>query len=249
MRNEEELTLEIKKNICLDAGHSAGNQANKSPDGTCFEHEFTLDMAKRIKTHLQRHGVEVTETRPDGGDVSLGQRCRISNDARSDLFVSLHSNAAGSLSTGPDGWSSARGWECYVYGLSGARYAAARSILSQVAGVAPVIRSTPILVRPGLYVLSHTIAPAVLIEHGFHTNREDVRLLKDPAYREALASAEARGILDFLGISWQPVSDLDAAVDKLAEAGIIDSPGRWKELDFTANSVRMLILKMAAALK
>ena len=40
-----------------------------------------------------------------------------------------------------------------------------------------------------------------------------------------------------------------AAVDKLAEAGIIDSPDRWKQLNFTENSVRMLIIKMAAALK
>ena len=239
----------MNKKVCLDAGHSASNQANKSPDGTYYEHEFTLDMAKRIKVHLERHGVTVTETRPDGGDVSLGQRCRISNDAKPDLFVSLHSNAAGSLSTAPDGWSSARGWECYVYGLSGARYEAARAILSQMARVAPAIRSTPILARPGLYVLAHTNAPAVLIEHGFHTNREDVKLLKDPSYRETLASAEAHGILDFLGIPWQPVSDLDAAVDKLAEAGIIDSPGRWKELNFTENSVRLLLIKMAAALK
>lgn len=239
----------MKKKVCLDAGHSASNRANKSPDGTYFEHEFTLDMAKRIKAHLERHGVEVTETRPDSGDVSLGARCRISNAANPDLFVSLHSNAAGSLSTNPDGWSSARGWECYVYGLSGERYEAAKAILTQVEGVAPVIRSTPIWARPGLYVLAHTNAPAVLIEHGFHTSREDVRLLKDPAYREALASAEAHGILDFLGIPWQPVSELDAAVDKLAEAGIIDSPGRWKALSFTENSVRLLIIKMAAALK
>lgn len=241
--------MESQKKVCLDAGHNAGNQANKSPDGTYFEHEFALDMAKRIKRHLERHGVEVAETRPDGSDVSLGQRCRISNQAGADLFVSLHSNATGALSTGPDGWGSARGWECYVYGLSGERYEAARAILAQVQGTASVIRPTPIRAWPGLYVLAHTNAPAVLIEHGFHTSREDVQFLKDPAYRETLAAAEARGVLNYLGIPWQPVSELDAAVDKLAEAGIIDSPGRWKELDFTENSVRMLILKMAAALK
>lgn len=241
--------METKKNVCLDAGHSAANRANKSPDGTYFEHEFALDMAKRIRAHLERHGVEVTETRPDGGDVSLGARCRISNAARADLFVSLHSNATGTLSTGPDGWGNARGWECCVYGLSGNRYEAAKAILVQVKGVAPAIRSTPILARPGLYVLAHTNAPAVLIEHGFHTSREDVAYLKDSAYREKLAAAEARGILDYLGMAWTEPSELDAAVDKLAAAGIIDSPGRWKDLDFTANSVRMLIIKMAAALK
>ena len=70
-----------------------------------------------------------------------------------------------------------------------------------------------------------------------------------PHQREKLAAAEARGILDYLGIAWKEVSELDAAVDKLAAAGIIDSPDRWKRLDFTENSVRMLIIKMAAALK
>ena len=244
----EEAKVETKK-LCLDAGHSASNKVNKSPDGTYFEHEFTLDMATRIKAHLERHGVEVVETRPDGGDVYLGERCRISNAAKPDLFVSLHSNATGTLATGADGWGNARGWECYVYGLSGARYKAAKAILAKVEGVAPAIRSTPIWAKPGLYVLAHTNAPAVLIEHGFHTSREDVALLKDGTYREKLAAAEARGILEYLGVACKDVSDLDMAVDKLAAAGIIDSPDRWKRMDFTENSVRMLIIKMAAATK
>ena len=32
---------------------------------------------------------------PAGGDVSLDARCRISNAARADLFVSLHGSATG----------------------------------------------------------------------------------------------------------------------------------------------------------
>ena len=62
-------------------------------------------------------------------------------------------------------------------------------------GVAPAIRCTPILARPGLYVLAHTNAPAVLIEHGFHTSREDVAYLKGSGCREKLAQAEVRSIL------------------------------------------------------
>ena len=84
---KEDPKVETKKKVCLDAGHSASNKVNKSPDSTYFEHEFALDMAKRIKAHLERYGVEVVETRPDGGDVSLGERCRISNAAKPDLFV------------------------------------------------------------------------------------------------------------------------------------------------------------------
>lgn len=89
----------------------------------------------------------------------------------------------------------------------------------------------------------------MLIEHGFHTSKEDVAYLKDSAYPGEAGGGGGRGILEYFGIAWKEVSELDAAVDKLAAAGIIDSPDRWKKLDFTENSVRLLIIKMAAALK
>ena len=38
--------------------------------------------------------------------------------------------------------------------------------------------------------------------------------------------------------------ELEAAVDALVAAGIIDSPERWMALDYTANTVRLLLLKM-----
>ena len=37
---------------------------------------------------------------------------------------------------------------------------------------------------------------------------------------------------------------LEAAVDALAAAGVINSPERWKALDYTANTVRLLLIKM-----
>ena len=51
-------------------------------------------------------------------------------------------------------------------------------------------------------MLWQTEAPAVLIEHGFHTNIHEVELLKNSAYRDLLAKVDAQGILDYLGISW-----------------------------------------------
>ena len=46
------------------------------------------------------------------------------------------------------------------------------------------------------------------------------------------------------GIVKETHPDMVIAVDALAAAGIIDSPERWKALDFTANSVRLLLIKM-----
>mgnify|MGYP002231031247 FL=1 len=43
---------EREKRVCLDPGHDAGNLANKSPDGTYYEHVFTLDLGKRLEKLL-----------------------------------------------------------------------------------------------------------------------------------------------------------------------------------------------------
>ena len=245
-------TVDETKTVVLDAGHDAANLANRSPDGAYYEHEFCLDMAKRMGAHLRRCGVTVVETRPDGAAVSLAERCAIANKIKDlDLFVSLHSNAAGG-----SGWSGARGWSAYVYGAGGEREQAAKAILARVRETGAAVRSSPIVYDPSLYVLKHTVAPAVLIEHAFHTNEADVENLKNADWRSAVAEAQARGITDYLGIVWvsqppqEPDEDeeLEQAVDALAAAGIIDSPDRWKAMEYTDRSVRALLIKMAAKL-
>ena len=245
-------TVSETKTVVLDAGHDASNLANRSPDGTYYEHEFCLDMAKRMSAHLRRCGVTVVETRPDGTAVSLAERCAMANAIQDlDLFVSLHSNAAGG-----SGWSSARGWSAYLYGPGGEREQAAQAILARVRETGTAVRSAPVVYDPALYVLKHTVAPAVLIEHAFHTNEADVENLKSDVWRAAMAEAQARGIADYLGVAWvsetpqEPAADeeLEQAVDALAAAGVIDSPDRWKALEYTDKSVRALLIKMAAKL-
>ena len=216
--DKEEISVSEKKTVCLDPGHDAGNTANKSPDGTYYEHEFCLDMGKRIRDILTAHGVAVVMTRSTGTAVTLANRCKIANDIQGlDLFVSLHSNAAAG-----SGWSSAKGWSAYIFSTGGKAETAAKDILEAVRAAGVAVRSTPIVTDPELYVLKGTVAPAVLIEHGFHTNQEDVAKLKDGTYRQTLAEAEAKGILTYLGISWQepeePETPEEPSETELAEA-------------------------------
>lgn len=223
-----------KYKVCLDAGHSASNKYNKSPDGSYYEHEFALDISKRIKTLLELAGVEVVETRPDGRDVSLGERCRVSNAAHADLFVSLHSNATAQTKDG--GWTDARGLEIYCYSKGGVSGRVAQDVVNQMSAAGVRLRPYPVQERPTLYVLRHTKAPAILIEHGFHTSWEDVALLKDMSYRATLARADTQGILDYLDVpvpsTWpadpvqHPVSpaeptETDQAIQWAKEHGIL----------------------------
>ena len=182
--------------VCIDAGHDAHNTWNASPDGKYLENEFALDMDKRIKSGLEKEGVKVIETRPDGQPVTLGERCRISNREDTDLFVSLHSNAAAPVD-GTSQWTDAKGWECLVYSNSGDAGKAAQAVTEEVGKVAD-LRSAPIVERPGLYVLHNTDAPAMLIEHGFHTNRDDTEKMLDDDYRQQLAEAEVTGVVNYL---------------------------------------------------
>ena len=213
-----------KHTVCLDPGHGPGN-VNGSPDGTYKEWEFTWDMAQRIKPLLEAQGVGVVLTKTADNYPSLTERANISNKAKPDCFVSIHTNAAGE-----GGWSSASGLEIYT---SAGPMTAQRNVLASdlvnafhAAGVA--LRSEPI--KHEMYtVLAKTDAPAALIEYGFHTNKMDTEYLKDSKYRDKLAEATAKGICTYLNVNWkkdEPVSDWeqerDEAWQAAKEAGILD---------------------------
>lgn len=183
-----------KKLVCLDAGHGV-DTINGSPDGTYKEQEFTLDMAYRIKPLLERHGVDVLLTRTGDANPSLVSRVALANNAVANLFVSLHSNAAGN-----NGWYDADGL-CVFANFPVGR-SAAELLLTRMreAGVELFWSG---LFDTEMYVLQNTVMPAYLVEYGFHTSQTDVPLLKSSAHRDKLAVATAKAILDHFGISWQ----------------------------------------------
>ena len=185
--------------VCLDPGHGP-NCANRSPDGRYEEQEFAMDLANRIAAILKRHGVQVSLTRTEREYPSLNQRCRVANGIpQLSLFVSLHSNAAAG-----GGWSEAAGHMAFTSsaGSMEKRNLAARAILEEWERAGIPIRGAG-LFHYGYGVLTGTKAPAVLLEHGFHTNRKETELLKSPAFRSKLAEADANGILAFLGLPWR----------------------------------------------
>lgn len=208
---KEESTM--SKIVCLDPGHGPGN-VNGSPDGAYKEYEFTWDLYTRLKLLLEQQGVTVVCTRTQNGVPGLTARANVSNRAGADLFVSLHSNA-----TGGGGWSSARGFVAYTSSgpESAERNQAAVDIINAVEGRGVVLFGTGKPYHELFTVLTATTAPAVLLECGFHTNREDVALLSDSAYRDNLAAGIANGILTYLGMDTveQP------------ESGEPDQPSSW----------------------
>jgi len=180
--------------VALDAGHGKDTAGKRSPDCTLLEYEFNRAIASRVRTILTAHGVSVILTaQPDDLDTSLSARCCAANKKKANIFVSLHANASGSGT-----WDSASGWEIYVYKKGGQAEKLAQSIHS-VSLPCLGLKDRGIK-EADFYVLRKTNMPAVLIEHGFYTNRGECALLKSTAFRDKCAEVDAKGILNYLGI-------------------------------------------------
>jgi N-acetylmuramoyl-L-alanine amidase len=228
LKKEAITTHDYDCTVCLDAGHGGKDNSNGSPDGSYKEHEFSLDLAKRIKALLIAQGIKVIMTRESDMFVDLKPRANIANAAKATLYLSIHSNA-----TGGGGWSSPSGLVAYTYDVGGKRDDLANAILSRMREVGVKIFGSA-LYHAKFAVLKYTNMPACLVEFGFHTNYDDVALLKTSAYRDKLALATAKAICDYLRKPYKETSKryivtvaqfenksaAQAVVGKLAEIGI-----------------------------
>lgn len=176
--------------VMLDPGHGKSTGGKRSPDESLMEYEFNRDMANRIKPLLEAAGIEVLLTVTDDTDTPLKDRCAIANESQADVFVSVHANAFGR-----GDWDPVSGWEIYVYKKGGVAQELAKAI--QAATIPKLGLKDRGLKEAEFYVVKNTNIPAVLIEHGFYTNLQEVEKLKSPAFRQQLAEADAAGIVQF----------------------------------------------------
>lgn len=250
--DKEDKPMSTKYTVCLDPGHGP-DTVNGSPDGSYKEREFAWDMYTRIRPLLERHGVNVICTRTEDTKPSLTARCEVSNKAGADLFVSLHSNADGG-----SGWGAARGLLVYTSSgpMTAKRNVAATAIVNRAHEAGVLLHGSGVAHQIEYTVLAKTDAPAVLIEYGYHTTREDVDLLKNSSYRDRLAEATASGVCDFLGIAWMaesggegtdaPASDWAAeAWRKASDKGVLDGtrptdPVTRQELALVLNRLNLI---------
>ena len=207
------------KLICIDPGHAASTAGKRSPDGSLREYEFNRAVARRLAYHLERHGLKTMYSCDIDleADASLDSRCKAANNAGADLFISLHANAYGT------GWNDANGWEVY-YNTGSTK---GKTLADAIHARSKVLCLTDRGVKAGdWYVIKYTSMPAVLVEHEFMTNLAAVEKLKAADWRDKWAIADAKGILDYLGIAWieETAHWAEKHLDSLVVKGIINTP-------------------------
>ncbi|HEY0369973.1 MAG TPA: N-acetylmuramoyl-L-alanine amidase, partial [Chthoniobacterales bacterium] len=175
----------------------------------------TLGVAKALKALLEQRGLKVVMTRDRDQLVPLPERARIANSTRDSIFVSIHFNAT-------DYNSSATGFEIYSLTPRGAPSTQDVSMEERFTNVqigSPVDAQSLILSaavyhsmlgympefdrgikRARFAVLRLTGIPAILVEGGFLTERQESREIATPQWRNKLAQAIAIGIDSYRGL-------------------------------------------------
>jgi N-acetylmuramoyl-L-alanine amidase len=80
--------------IVIDPGHGGHDTGTVGPEGL-REKDLVLDVSKRLGALIEeRMNSEVIYTRSDDTFVPLEQRTEIANQAKADLFLSIHANSS-----------------------------------------------------------------------------------------------------------------------------------------------------------
>src|SRR6516164_8318085 len=214
--------------VVLDPGH--GGQDSGATCGGVMEKDLTLDVARRVDRLLDSEGVATLMTRLGDTYVSLADRAAFGNRVRDSIFVSIHFNE--------DNKPVASGVETYYAAhqiTPGSVLASWLPFLSRAPSESPKPESQSLasFIQEALvartrsvdrgtqakqfFVIANVTSPAVLIEGGFLTNKDDVSKLGSEDYRDQLAAAVTDGILRYREAVGQRKSVLAATERESAE--------------------------------
>ncbi|MCC5465529.1 N-acetylmuramoyl-L-alanine amidase family protein [Pelosinus baikalensis] len=182
--------------IVCNAGHYPGLDSGAVGQTGLQEAIVAADIAQKVCKYLTVVGYEVLFVQEN----ELYQITNASNRFGADLFVSIHCNAAGNESAqGAETWfnnGSVKGRELATciqdQIVNSIKYPNGENIVDR-----GIKKATPGI--NGLYVLSNTNCPAVLVETAFISNADDEQLLADDIKRNQFAAAISRGVTDYVG--------------------------------------------------
>ncbi len=203
--------------IVIDSGHGGGDFGAVICDTIC-EKNICLSIGLQLAQLLREEGVVVFLTRDGDYQVALEDRTSFANQSDGDLFISIHANTASQ--------SSAAGIETYCitddlfkkkmcsvdqsddsllnkalsdrYASSNLlAYAVHTHVVNSVRKLEPkaVDRHVKHAVSQ---VLTGAMMPAILVEVGFLTNKDEVQHLQDPPYQQKIAQGIHDGVMAYV---------------------------------------------------
>jgi len=176
-------TSKTFKTVVVDAGHGGKDSGAYRRSGPP-EKLVALDVAERLNRKLRESQLKTVMTRSSDVFIELDDRVRIENAQKDAIFVSVHFNDSRRRGI--------RGFETYYH--SGASLDLANRIQQK-------LMTIPNSANGGIHtanfrVLRNATCPAVLVECGYLSNRNEGNRARDWEYRELLADRIAEAIVE-----------------------------------------------------
>lgn len=191
--------------ICLDAGHY-GKYNKSTVNSKYYESEMSWKLHNYLKDELKSYGITVITTRTNQAkDLDVYNRGTASKGC--DLFLSIHSNASSSeKSNFALACCQTKDGKKKVYETSekiGKLLAECVNKTMNCTGKSQILQKVGNNNTDYYGVLRGAKAvgtPAVLLEHGFHTNKANTEWLLKDANLKKMAQEEAKVIANYFGV-------------------------------------------------
>lgn len=196
---------ELPKNkiIILDAGHGGADGGAVSADGTT-ESSINLAVVLRLRDFFSLMGYRTILTRtdetslsdPDSGTLrqqkvsDTRNRVALINRVANAQLISIHQNTL-------PGHPEVHGAQVFFSDVFGSEYCAAavQQALNDTVNVGNEKSTKPI--GSSVYIMTHAVCPAILVECGFLSSSTETTLLKRADYQTKLAAAIGCGYLQY----------------------------------------------------
>ncbi|MEO6522266.1 MAG: N-acetylmuramoyl-L-alanine amidase [Mucilaginibacter sp.] len=181
----EDTSLNKNFVLVLDAGHDGKSGAGV---GSVLESDIALTMVKQIKAIAEERGIKTVLTRTDNTAVPLAERKSVQGDA----FVSVHVNAvSGEMPASATGMMvvTDRNPKPETQKL-------ATALIGEMQKLNGITMSDKVY-HQGVGVLRDNKTPAILIELGYLTNKNDLKYITDPQNQHNIAQKFVDAILAY----------------------------------------------------
>ncbi|NLM97968.1 MAG: hypothetical protein GX175_10255 [Halanaerobiaceae bacterium] len=177
--------------VVIDPGH--GGIDTGASYGNLLEKDINLAIAKYLYEELKKVNIIPIMTRTEdklyqnSRNKDLRQRPLIANDAKADLFISIHGNNYPS--------SQPSGSQIFYKINSPESERLAEFVQKELVKLRK--ENNRALKKGDYYVLNMIKCPGILIETGFLSNPADRSFLSDPAYQKKIALGIKNGIVNY----------------------------------------------------
>ena len=187
----------------LDAGHGGRDVGCESKKFQ--EKDITLEVTKEVAALIRKHkpGIKLILTRETDEYISLDERCQKANRANADLFLSIHVNTVEwkpLLSGTETFFASTKGLSDAVLQSAQSRNLPKSELLAWLLqkNYYEAGRPTDRGAKPEvLYVLRHTMMPAVLTEIGFLSNMKDEAYMTSKKGQKEIAACIYNALAEY----------------------------------------------------